>query len=54
MKGYYVSQGYMGYVSGEYRLFSCEGEYIEYMEEDQIDDVGIQFEKYAVYQYNML
>ncbi len=33
MKGYIVSQGYMGYVNGGYRLFSSEEEYIEYMED---------------------
>ena len=33
MKGYVVSQGYMGYVNGSYRLFSSEAEYIEYMED---------------------
>lgn len=31
MKGYVVSQGYMGYVNGAYRLFPCEAEYVEYM-----------------------
>lgn len=34
MKGYVVSQGYMGYVDGGYRLFPSEDEYVEYMEED--------------------
>ncbi len=34
MKGYVVSQGYMGYVDGGYRLFPSEAEYVEYMEED--------------------
>ena len=33
MKGYSVKYGYMGYVDGEYRLFACEGDYMEYMEE---------------------
>jgi len=33
MKGYVVSQGYMGYVQGIYRLFPSESEYIEFMEE---------------------
>lgn len=33
MKGYYVGEGYMGYVNGEYRLFADETDYKEYMEE---------------------
>lgn len=32
IKGYFVSNGYMGYVDGEYRLFADETDYIEYME----------------------
>ena len=27
MKGYVVSEGYMGYVDGEYRLFADEADY---------------------------
>lgn len=34
MKGYDTYSGYMGYVDGEYMLFSCEQDYIEWMEED--------------------
>lgn len=30
MKGYFVSNGYMGYVDGEYMLFSDEHEYWDY------------------------
>ncbi len=33
MKGYHVSNGYMGYVEDRYMLFSTEEEYYEYMEE---------------------
>ena len=33
MKGFDVSYGYMGYVDGEYLLFSCEQDYLEYMED---------------------
>lgn len=33
MKGYYVTDGYMGYVDGEYRLFADETDYKEYLEE---------------------
>ncbi len=31
MKGYFISDGYMGYVDGEYMLFSSESEYREYV-----------------------
>jgi hypothetical protein len=33
MKGYYVTDGYMGYVNGEYRLFADETDYKEYLED---------------------
>ena len=33
MKGYYVSEGYMGYVDGGYRLFADERDYIEMLTE---------------------
>lgn len=37
MKGYNVPEGYMGYILGEYVLFSCEQDYIEtYMELEEI------------------
>lgn len=32
MKGYVVSNGYMGYVDGEYLLFASEDDYREYLE----------------------
>lgn len=32
MKGYLVSEGYMGMVDGQYELFATEDEYYEYME----------------------
>lgn len=32
MKGYYVSEGYMGYTEGKYMLFANEADYREYME----------------------
>lgn len=35
MKGYYVSDGYMGYVDGGYRLFADERDYLELMREDE-------------------
>ena len=31
MKGYYTSNGYMGYVNGKYMLFATETDYIDYM-----------------------
>lgn len=34
MKGYYVSEGYMGYVDGVYRLFANEGDYLDMLLED--------------------
>lgn len=30
MKGYYVANGYMGYVDGAYMLFANEADYEEY------------------------
>jgi hypothetical protein len=33
MKGYAVSDGFMGYVNGRYRLFVSEEEYYEFLEE---------------------
>ena len=33
MKGYYVTNGYMGYVDGVYRLFASEADYYEYLED---------------------
>lgn len=32
MRGYYVPDGYMGYVNGTYRLFATETDYAEYMD----------------------
>ena len=34
MKGYAISDGFMGYVNGSYMLFASESEYQDYMEED--------------------
>lgn len=31
MKGYTVTEGYMGWVEDAYMLFSCESDYREYM-----------------------
>ena len=32
MKGYHISNGYMGYVEGKYILFASDKEYFEFME----------------------
>lgn len=32
MKGFYVNDGYMGYVDGAYRLFADESDYMDYRE----------------------
>lgn len=32
MKGYYVHEGYMGFIDGTYMLFSSEKDYYEFME----------------------
>ena len=34
MKGYSVSEGFMGYVDGEYMLFASEDDYRDYMEQE--------------------
>ena len=33
MKGYFISDGYMGFVNGRYLLFASEADYREYMED---------------------
>lgn len=33
MKGYVVSEGYMGYVNGKYMLFADEEDYRDYIED---------------------
>ena len=33
MKGYYVSDGYMGMVQGRYMLFASESDYREYVDD---------------------
>lgn len=33
MKGYVVSDGYMGYVNGKYMLFTDEEDYRDYIED---------------------
>lgn len=34
MKGYFVTEGYMGLVDGKYLLFADETDYREYVEEE--------------------
>ena len=31
MKGYFVADGYMGYINGAYMLFADERDYLEYL-----------------------
>lgn len=33
MKGYSVTEGYMGFVDGIYILFASERDYVEYLQE---------------------
>ena len=33
MKGYFVDEGYMGFVDGKYQLFADERDYYDYLEE---------------------
>lgn len=33
VKGYFVTNGYMGYVDGAYILFADESDYFDYVEE---------------------
>ena len=33
MKGYVISDGYMGYVNGKYMLFADEEDYRDYIED---------------------
>ena len=47
MKGYLTNYGYMGYVDGEYLMFSCEDEYLEYMAENE--QVGVQYIEKVAY-----
>lgn len=35
MKGYHTADGYMGYVSGEYRLFASENDYLEWVSDQR-------------------
>ena len=34
MKGYFVKDGYMGYIGESYMLFADESDYLDYMEEN--------------------
>lgn len=34
MKGYYVSNGYMGIVGSRYVLFACEEDYLDFMTDE--------------------
>lgn len=39
VKGYFVMEGYMGYVNGEYILFADETDYREYFSECNFREV---------------
>ena len=41
MKGYSVSEGFMGYVDGEYMLFASEDDYRDYMEQQNYYLAGL-------------
>ena len=34
MKGYFVKDGYMGFIGGGYMLFADESDYFDYMEDN--------------------
>ena len=34
MEGFYIQEGYLGLVDGEWVLFATEEDYIEFMKED--------------------
>lgn len=38
MKGYYVPDGYMGFIDGKYRLFATEEDYVEAYKEGKYDE----------------
>jgi len=46
MKGYVTSSGYMGYVDGQYMLFSTEDEYYEYIKEREMEELIEKMDKY--------
>lgn len=33
LKGYYIADGFMGYVDGTYQLFASEQDYYDFMED---------------------
>ena len=35
MKGYFISDGYMGYIDGEYRLFADESDYLDSIDPEE-------------------
>ena len=47
MKGYYVPNGYMGFVEGKYILFASESEYYEYMKGEQICEQSNRKQRYV-------
>ena len=41
LKGYFVSDGYMGYVDGQYQLFADESDYIDYIENEKKSNLSL-------------
>ena len=35
MKGYYIEEGYMGYVDGRYCLFASEEDYLDFLDGEE-------------------
>ena len=48
MKGYFVAEGYMGYVENGYQLFADERDYREYFEETNENS------HYSVYNHSVI
>ena len=40
MKGYNTESGFMGYVDGRYILFSCEEDYLDFLDETADTDAA--------------
>lgn len=49
LKGYFVTEGYMGYVNGEYRLFADETDYREYLEDQSFWEEQRRWQKYILH-----
>ena len=38
LEGYFINEGYIGLVDGEWMLFASESDYIDFMKGDQNED----------------